>query len=392
MNQPVFLSNLASLRGLVAVLVVLVHAHGLLLPLMDTTQTAFMTTSHILVDFFFILSGFILSHVYGHRFQHAFTRLTYKRYMQARFARIYPLHLFTLIWALIPVLHIMSTKGLPEEARANYDPRSIPTSLLLIPASPWHEFYPPNGPSWSLATEWWVYFIFPLLVPVVFRLKRMGKLIMLLLILGLYACIMYYLVPTFSSSAHSGEGMINTLDISGDFSLLRCLAGFCLGMLVYELYRQQWGRRWLKSSWVLALVGVGMFIAMHLGMHSIALILVAALLILSASYNTGYVHRVLSSKPLQRLGDWSYSIYMIHAPLILTYYAAMLWANPDLVNQSEEAAGTPDYVFGWIGDGIFVLITLLLSSLTYRFIELPARTFLNARFHIQRAEPVNVGM
>ena len=392
MNQPVYLSNLASLRGIAAVLVVLVHAHDLVLPLVDITQTYFLATSHVLVDFFFVLSGFILSHVYGFSFQHTLNKRTYKRYMQARFARIYPLHLFTLIWALIPILHIMSVKGLPNELKAVFDSRSILTSLLLIPTSPWHNFYPPNGPSWSLATEWWVYFLFPVLVPVVFRLKPIGKIIMLLLILGLYGCIMYYLVPSFGITPRVGDELTFTLDVSGDFSLLRCLAGFCLGMLVYELYRQQWGKAWLKSSWIFFLTWAGMLTSMHLGMHSIGIILVSALLILSASYNTGYAHRVLNSKPFRKLGDLSYSIYMVHAPLILTLYAVALWANPAVLTQSEEQAGPPNYFFGWVADGTLVLITLLISALTYRFIEVPARNYLNARFNTRRAEPINVSM
>ena len=389
MNQPLYLANLSAIRGIAALLVVLVHAHGLVLPLVDITQTYFLATSHILVDFFFILSGFILSHVYGPRFQYSLNKYTYKRYMQARFARIYPLHLFTLIWALIPILQIMSVKGLPDELKAVFDYRGVLTSLLLIPASPWHDFVPPNGPSWSLATEWWVYFLFPVLVPLVIQLKRVGKLTMLLFILGLYGCIMYYLVPSFGITSRVGDELIYTLDTSGDFSLLRCLAGFCLGMLLYEVYRQRWGKAWLKSSWLLLFMGVGLLTSMHVGMHSIGLILGSALLILSASYNTGYAHRVLSSKPFQKLGDWSYSIYMVHAPLILTIYAVALWANPAIPTQPEQAV-PPDYLFGWLGDGVFVLVTLLISSLTYRFIEVPGRNYLNARFSSQPSEPMPV--
>ncbi|UFH56166.1 acyltransferase [Spirosoma sp. KNUC1025] len=391
MKQPIYLSNLASIRGVAAVLVVLVHAHGLLMPLIDTTQTYFMATAHILVDFFFVLSGFILSHVYGSSFQHAFSKLTYKRYMQARFARIYPLHLFTMILALIPILQIMTVKTLPDQIKAVFDYRAILTSLLLIPASPWHDFVPPNAPSWSLATEWWVYFLFPVMVPFITRLNLAGKLSMLVLIIGMYLCIMYYLVPTFGITSREGDELTYTLDVSGDFSFLRCLAGFTLGMLVYELYRYQWGKAWMKSSWILLISSIGMLASMHLGLHSIGIILISAFLILAASYNTGYAHRVLNSKPFRYLGDLSYSIYMVHAPLILTCYAIALYINPNIPTQ-PEVEGTPDYLFGWFVDGILVLITLLLSALTFRFIEVPARQYLNARFSNPRREPINVGM
>ena len=52
------------------------------------------------VHFFFVLSGFIIFYVYGESFKESITTASYWKYIKARFARVYPLHFFTLIWCL----------------------------------------------------------------------------------------------------------------------------------------------------------------------------------------------------------------------------------------------------------------------------------------------------
>src|SRR5579862_2755251 len=95
-----YISTLTPLRGIAAVLVMLLHSHIFLYPLAAPWTGAFVTKGWIWVDFFFVLSGFILCYVYGDAFLDGFSKPAYLRYLRARFARVYPLHFITLFWVL----------------------------------------------------------------------------------------------------------------------------------------------------------------------------------------------------------------------------------------------------------------------------------------------------
>ena len=86
--------SLTALRGVAALLVVVYHFSGSFLPALDLTyHSGIISKFYLWVDFFFLLSGFILVHVYGDRFSAAKTWPTVREFIFARLARIYPLHL-----------------------------------------------------------------------------------------------------------------------------------------------------------------------------------------------------------------------------------------------------------------------------------------------------------
>jgi peptidoglycan/LPS O-acetylase OafA/YrhL len=63
-----------------------------------------MAHMYLMVDFFFILSGFILCHVYGKYFAESVSRKEFKKFSIARFARVYPLHFATLCYLILFIL------------------------------------------------------------------------------------------------------------------------------------------------------------------------------------------------------------------------------------------------------------------------------------------------
>ena len=87
----------------------------------------------------------------------------------------------------------------------------------------------------------------------------------------------------------------------------------------------------------------------------------------------GAISRAQKSAPGLKLGAWSYSIYLVHAPVIVSLhiaYRVLKWPGGQ-VTHAAEAFGTP-----WLGDLInliFVGLVLLIAPLTYRFIEGPGR-------------------
>ena len=98
-----YLYTLTPLRGIAAVLVVLFHSQIFFYPLAGSWAGSFLARGWLWVDFFFVLSGFILCHVYGEAFRDGIRRPVYLAYLRARFARVYPLHFITVFWVLVPV-------------------------------------------------------------------------------------------------------------------------------------------------------------------------------------------------------------------------------------------------------------------------------------------------
>ena len=110
MNPPPkpYLTTLTPLRGIAALLVLIFHSNLMAIPFLPPGYTNLVSGGWIWVDFFFILSGFILFYVYGKDFHAGVGRSAYWKYMGARFARVYPLHFVTLIWCSIATIVIIS--------------------------------------------------------------------------------------------------------------------------------------------------------------------------------------------------------------------------------------------------------------------------------------------
>jgi peptidoglycan/LPS O-acetylase OafA/YrhL len=116
------------------------------------------------VSFFFVLSGFILSHAYSELdVKHGL-----RSFFAARFSRLYPAHLFTALVAMFLFSPIGSAYDLIRSA--------VNLSMLqsMIPLLPWH--YSLNAVSWSISTEFFFYALFPFILPIA---KRRPKLIAL---------------------------------------------------------------------------------------------------------------------------------------------------------------------------------------------------------------------
>ena len=103
-----YISSLTPLRGIAALLVVLFHyqafsiMHGF--PgLLDQLNSQFITKGYLWVDFFFILSGFVISHVYGEKLKNRSSSIV-KNYLWARFSRLYPLHVFVMLLLAIQMI------------------------------------------------------------------------------------------------------------------------------------------------------------------------------------------------------------------------------------------------------------------------------------------------
>lgn len=388
MNPRPYLTTLTPLRGIAALIVVIFHSNLDLVPFMPINKPHFLTMGWLWVDFFFVLSGFILCYVYSDHFKDTISGNSYWKYLKARFARVYPLHFVTMIWCLIcAIIIIRKAEGIHPFYWGMFNPMTAIPSLFLAQSLGLSTSAPLNTPSWSLSTEWWMYMVFPLLVPYFCRLKTPGKILTLGGIAGLFLFVKYYLGPV-GLPFPGGSPSFNVLT---DFGIFRCMAGFLLGMFLFTLYQESIGYHFFRKSWVFALFFFGTLIAMQFGTEDLLVIALFPFVILSAAYNTTTIKKILDFPFLQRLGDWSFSIYMVHVPIIYLFWIYQTYRTPDFWAAFPPPPAAPEnYTTGWWLCLTLVALTLLIASLTYTYIEVPARNYLNNKFKPKELEPVKV--
>lgn len=380
--KQTYLTTLTPLRGVAALLVVVFHFNLMVMPIIDPAITQLHRHWSLMVDFFFILSGFIMTYVYGEWFAGWVSGKRYRRYMAARFARIYPLHLLMLLWLVGVYIILVPVNHLPQDAESQmvFDLKTIPLHLLLLHGfnQAWTGTW--NLPAWSIGSEWLLYLLFPLLMPRFRRLPGWGKTSLFVVVLALYGYLSKPLSEVLLQKPWLPPMHYIIDEIMFPDSFLRCLAGFGLGMITHEGYEGRWAANGLGRSWVFAGLVAGLFIAWHFQMPDGLTVWVFPLLILGAAYNTGRLAKLLQTLPLQRLGDWSYSIYMVHVPIMFTFLAIQQLTQP------AADVTTGPVVYGLEGPVtclIYVLLVLGVSALTYRLVEVPARRWLNPRLKTQ---------
>ncbi len=274
---------------------------------------AAVAKGYLWVEFFFALSGFILVHVYGDR-AHEFwrDRHAYVAFIQARLSRLYPLHLtmlFVILFLVVGLRALADAGGYVSIYDVPYHPMntwpSFILNLFLVQAWNVLPYLTWNGASWFVSVE----FLLCLLFPLYLAWSRRGLWSALALLYAGGAALIY-LAQT------SGHG----LDLTFHNGIFRGMAGFAIGVSLSMLYR------------VAMKHGVG---ELPEGLHSIAQIAML-LLLLDAIYRTQWAHRAadiwvvwpmdafvfllafdrgiiaraLQHAVPQKLGEWSYAIYM----------------------------------------------------------------------------------
>lgn len=390
MNTNKYLTNLTPLRGIAALLTVVYHVDLILSiffggGLLNSTKTFFLSHMYVMVDFFFVLSGFILCYVYAQNFKDSVKGNSFKKFTIARFARVYPLHLFSLLLTafFLFLLHQGKFEVSPAIDTANSF-YSFITNLFLLQSMNLHEWFTFTHASWSISTEWWMYMLFPFLVRPFMKLSKLGRLVIFALCIAGYLLIGYTLVPlvtvpdSLSFLRPTGPQPFN-LNVAYQFGFLRCLFGFLIGMIVYFGYKDNWAKQLFASGYTFLLLVLGVILCLHFGVPDIFTVLLFPFILLSAAYGNKNMNAILATKPLQRLGDWSFSIYLLHQPFL--YQGAILFANP---GKTGITVPKLDIFTSWLICLIFIIFILFISYLSYNFIELPVRNLINKKWGRQK--------
>ena len=192
---------------------------------------------YLAVDLFFVLSGFVMALSYGHLFGGRVSPATYGGFLIKRLARVYPL--LVVVTAVALVKYLLDFSGSARLAYPGYGPRDLAAGLLMVQG--WGLGYiSMPGATWSISTEFFAYLIFPLLIFV--SMSPRGYLCALLVavsVLGILLC---------ATSPYGSGGPLDITSRDSLFPLIRCLSGFCLGLVAYRLARKECVRRWLAPG------------------------------------------------------------------------------------------------------------------------------------------------
>jgi len=366
-----YLSNLTSLRGLAAILVAVFHFEMTTGRFVAAGTTMFFEKSYLMVDLFFVLSGFIMLHVYGRAFDGMLRRGELRHFFVARFARTYPLHLFTLL-LLVVIVRYLTNWGNPPIVLEQ--PRDILPNVVLLQSFGVCHIYNWNIPSWSISAEWGAYLVFPFLALWISRQRKWAPILLTLGVVAAWCCI-EYLLPR-RNPLNPAIPVPHNLNTTFDYGWLRGLAGFSAGMIMYQLYRCSGVDRVMGSDVASVLILLLVAAGLHFAINDALVVALFAALVLNFALNNGALHRVCNNRVLQYLGDISYSIYLMQIFLQEPFSHGVR-----LPGVTGNARGRFNIDF-WPGLGYCVVYLLLLvgiASVTYYLVERPCRKWINAR-------------
>lgn len=292
---------LTSIRFFAALAVVIFHSGASFVsvnPHVPGPLKTLLLNGYVGVTFFFVLSGFILHWTHRGRVA-SFDQV--KRFGIARFARIYPVYVVTVL-AMIPFVTWSGPGDLAQFALLHW---WIPNGALG-----WTDW---NMPSWTLSVEFFFYLCFPLISQSVERIGTRG------LVAVIAAALAFDLITAASSAIDNREVMFGWMHWT-PIPLLR-LPEFVIGICAAEIIQR--GHRVAIPPWLPALALVaGLCLSSSHRMAAFATAMAALLIAAIVSDRGSAFAKVLGARWLVILGGASYSMYLMHQPV---HFAVVTW-------------------------------------------------------------------
>ncbi|MDO3693902.1 acyltransferase [Wenyingzhuangia sp. chi5] len=351
LNTKPHFEILDGLRGLAAIVVVVFHFMEIAI---TDYSNNFIAHGYLAVDFFFCLSGFVVSYAYDNRM----AEMSLMTFLKKRLIRLQPLVIVGSVLGLLtfmvdPFSNLPSVYGFKDTVLI------FITSIFMIPYPVMPERYfnlfSLNAPSWSLFWE----YIANLLYAVVFIKVTKKVLILLVLLASIGLCYTGWV----SGNLAGGWGGSNFFD-----GFARISFSFLMGMLVY------------RSHWI---------IKNNLGLISMSVLLMIAFLIpyndawnwfiepiviifyfpLLVALGAGATLDGRYEKINKFSGNISYPLYMTHYPFVWVFLTYVIVEKPS-------------YEQLWLVIPVSVILLIGLSYLVFRFVDFPARRFLTDKINL----------
>lgn len=357
---------LDGLRGVAAITVVCFH-------LFEAFATSHIDQGinhgYLAVDFFFILSGFVVGYAYDDRW----STMTAGDFLKRRIIRLHPMVVMgAFLGGMMFYFQVCDVWDVSKVSVASLVVATF-MNALLIPAIPGHEvrglgeMFPLNGPSWSLFFEYVGTLLYAFVLHKLPTKALTGVVIMAGIGLG-----------TFAMAGPYGDicaGFALT-EIEFTAGSLRLLFSFSAGLLLSRIFKPAnvKGAFWICSVCIVALLAVprigGAEQLWMNGMYdTICCVVIFPILVyLGAS---GKTTTPVTAKICHFLGDLSYPLYMVHYPFIYLYYA---WVKNHKYTFQESLPGAIALVIG----------SIVLAYLSLKFYDVPVRKYLTRRFIIQK--------
>ena len=317
---------LDGLRGVAALMVMWYHIfEGFATSPIDQN----FNHGYLAVDFFFVLSGFVVGYAYDDRWNKT---LTMKGFFKRRLIRLHPMIILGAVLGLITFMLQGSVKWDGTHVATSAAMLAMLCTLFLIPAAPGAnneirgngEMFPINGPYWSLFFEYIGNILYALFIH---RISTKA--------LATLTAVMGVLLASFAIGNFSGTGSLGVgwsmCDYNFPGGMLRMMFSYSAGMLLSRIFRPTRirGAFWLCSAIIVAIVCVP-----HIGgeanpwingiYDSICVILVFPCLVWLAA--SGQTTDKASTAVCRFLGDISYPLYVVQYPIMYLFYS-WLWKD-----------------------------------------------------------------
>jgi hypothetical protein len=369
---------LDSWRGVAALLVAIFH-----LNLFSAVYSLdFIRNAYLFVDFFFVLSGFVITHSYADRLG---TLEGLGTFAIRRLGRLWPLH----VVVLLAFVMVESAKAVSAARGTSfyYPPftganslHSILTNLVFAQSFGIEQQLTWNPPSWSICAEFWTYLIFAAALFIATRWLRRIR-------FATEALIVAILIGSASILfLFARHGM----DATYDLGLARCICGFLVGHLTYRLWR---AASHIKFSTGLLEVGTLIAVAGYVSVagrteYSFLAPLIFAVVVFVFAFEAGPVSRLMLNKGNAWLGRISYSIYMWQAFIIFNFvdrpismlekitghvFTTTQGASSALGGEAGKLIVLGGHVMPILVTILFVGFLIAVASVSYYLIEKPGQ-------------------
>lgn len=361
---------LNGLRGVAALLVIWYHVfEGYAFA--GGGAIKFINHGYLAVDFFFMLSGFVISYAYDDRMGKT---MSLKDFFKRRLIRLHPMVIMGAVIGVVFFLLQGSVKWNGTQVPFLQIMIALLFAILFIPATPGStidirgngEMFSLNGPSWSLFFEYIGNLLYGLFI------HRFSNKVLAVWTLLLGIALGYFALTDVSGYGFIGVGWtLDTVNFVG--GLLRMLFPFSLGMLLARNFKPI---KIKGAFWICALILIVLFHVPLLGsngsismngvfeMFSIAFVF-PLLIWMGASDNSSDAFSLKTSK---FLGDLSYPMYIIHYPIMYLFYS---WLIDKKLYTLEET---------WPIVLIILLGIILLAYLSLKLYDEPVRKYLTKKF------------
>ncbi len=349
---------LTALRFFAAFYISLFHVHyfsGYSFGVFD----AILVSGYLAVDFFFVLSGFILAYTYVDAFKAK--SVSIQRFIIKRVARIYPVHVVML---LITAFFLWVAKSAGWEAMEDsLNIWNFLDNLMMVHAWNQTESLTYNQPSWSISAEFFSYLCFPVLV---WGMGQWRKTACTILVVSLICFILIQVVFLFFG--------VVLFKSSYDYGIIRIVPEFVFGMSIYFFFLQYRYDRNVRVALVSIFSMIIVFLYLgHLDMFVVSLF--GAVIYFLADAQRSGVEFWLSNPVWVYLGKISYSFYMVHYCVLLCLMY-LLFKNVLGILGGETQLGGLQVVCLFVS----LMACFPAAMLLYHGVEVPMRRLIIKRF------------